>query len=275
MGRLRASVNDTFFSHNTPESFYWAGFIAADGCILGNNRMSLYLASKDKNHVEKLTKALDYDGKICYSRVRNAYGVSITSERIVMDLQRFNIFERKSLTYKFPEFVIGHNFCNHFMRGYFDGDGSFNIDSRLKTKQLRFALRGTVEFLTTYRNILETACGFEKRERSIPIESGCGNLSYSGRLKPSKIVDFLYKNSSDAIQLQRKYDVSHLSIFREKLNFNFSKKSVIGTNINDGQKIILGSMKEAESCGFRYQGISACCRGESKFHKGYTWRYAN
>src|ERR1035437_7947582 len=49
-------VNDYFFSTDTEESFYWAGFLAADGCVQkGINSdtyyISLTLSLKDKEHV--------------------------------------------------------------------------------------------------------------------------------------------------------------------------------------------------------------------------------
>ena len=37
--KRKYKFNEHFFSRNSPDSFYWAGFIAADGCLLdGRNR---------------------------------------------------------------------------------------------------------------------------------------------------------------------------------------------------------------------------------------------
>lgn len=33
-------------------------------------------------------------------------------------------------------------------------------------------------------------------------------------------------------------------------------------------------MKDTEKEGFIRSAVSTCCRGRSKYHKNYTWRYA-
>jgi hypothetical protein len=90
------------------------------------------------------------------------------------------------------------------MRGYFDGDGSWFVGPSKKTDQLFFALRGTSEFLTVYRSILEDKCGLPERSKDIRINSGIGVLEYGGNGVASKIRDFLYR---DAVTfMQRKFD---------------------------------------------------------------------
>lgn len=49
-------------------------------------------------------------------------------------------------------------------------------------------------------------------------------------------------------------------------------KKVIGTKINGNEVIIFNSMQEAQRNGFNAGGISECCSGKRKFHKGYLWR---
>lgn len=59
------NVNENFFSLDTPESFYWAGFIAADGCILKNLKvLEIGLGIKDKKHLKKFKSAIKYTGNI-------------------------------------------------------------------------------------------------------------------------------------------------------------------------------------------------------------------
>ena len=35
------------------------------------------------------------------------------------------------------------------------------------------------------------------------------------------------------------------------------------------------SVMEAGRQGFNFGNVAACCRGERKTHKGYTWKYLN
>ena len=52
------------------------------------------------------------------------------------------------------------------------------------------------------------------------------------------------------------------------------KYAVIGTSLKDGHEIHFESTQAAGRAGFSFQCVSRWCRGESKTHKGYTWRKA-
>ena len=138
--QVRHSVNHKFFSEDNENSFYWAGFLAADGNVRkrrGSCReISLALSIKDKNHIEKFINAIESTAHMGIYLVKNSKRnskwndtkkaeVKITSEQMFNDLARFNVVLRKSLIYTFPEWLIEHKLVNHYMRGYFDGDGSF------------------------------------------------------------------------------------------------------------------------------------------------------
>ena len=136
--------------------------------------------------------------------------MSITSKEIFDDLSRFNIVPRKSLIYTFPEWLINHKYVNHFMRGYFDGDGSFYVINKNKeTPQVGFSLRGTQDFLKTYRSIFESNHLVKEREKDIRINSGIGVLEYGGNKVVNNIKDFLYKDSNVCLERKRSI-VAHL-----------------------------------------------------------------
>src|ERR1035437_9666426 len=205
------SCNEAFFSQDNEDSFYWAGFIAADGCVYKRKMGESYglricLAYNDllhlinfKRHINSSATITNYGnniGKYC--------ALEITSKNIFNDLARFNIVPRKSLIYTFPEWMKVHPLKHHFMRGYNDGDGCFCIlskNNKTKIEQITFSLRGTKKFLTTYRSILEDECKIIKRETEISVNK-IGILQYGGNRVCEKIGDFLYDNSS--IYLERK-----------------------------------------------------------------------
>ena len=155
------SHNENFFSSDTPESFYWAGFIAADGCITKQKKSSsvkLYigLSVKDEQHLNRFKEAIEYTGPIKFvdslysnrTKISKQVRVSITitNTETINGLNRFGIGFRKSLTYDLPDCIKRHPFLNHFLRGYFDGDGCVSVclpcenDRRrkIKLKRLRF-----------------------------------------------------------------------------------------------------------------------------------------
>lgn len=226
--------NDDFFAHDNELSFYWAGFIAADGCIGQRTKMkngikalsesyvlSIALGIKDIKHVEKFKNDIQTTAPIGIYLVKNSKRnskwndtekaeIKITSQKIFTDLMRFNITQRKSLTYTFPEWVVEHKLLNHFLRGYFDGDGSFYINEHeIKCDQLYFCVRGTPKFLKVYRSILEKENLVTARDTEIRISSGQGVLEYGGNGVVAKISNYLYNNAT--VYLDRKYNlVEHL-----------------------------------------------------------------
>jgi intein-encoded DNA endonuclease-like protein len=127
--RKHSKIDEDYFENpNTEKSTYWAGFIAADGYIYNPNKgnsqssLTIELAIKDKKHLSKLGADLcknitDYDK-------HNSCKLRVTSNKICKDLEQYKIYQNKSLTLKFPENINNKN-IHHFIRGYFDGDGSF------------------------------------------------------------------------------------------------------------------------------------------------------
>jgi hypothetical protein len=212
---IRYSFNERFFSEDSEMVFYWAGFIAADGSLSSRNVLGIGLGMKDETHIELFRRDIKSNHPIKNYTIHNSKRnpkwndskkaeIKLSSSYLPNDLFRFNIVQRKSLTYTFPKWLITHPLLNHFMRGYFDGDGSWFVGPSKKTEQLFFSLRGTPEFLTVYRSILEDKCCLPERETDIRVNSGIGVLEYGGNGVASKIRDFLYR---DAITfMQRKFD---------------------------------------------------------------------
>jgi len=53
---LQKNLKHDCFSKQTPESDFWAGFIAADGNISDNNRISIGLSSIDQYFIQEFAK---------------------------------------------------------------------------------------------------------------------------------------------------------------------------------------------------------------------------
>src|SRR5690606_22823852 len=107
-GPVRYECNHNFFSEDTEESFYWAGFIAADGYI-NKKRLVLHigLSLKDLSLLEKFKNSIDAENPINQYLVKNSkYNpkwndtekceIEISSKQICSDLLRFNITPRKT-----------------------------------------------------------------------------------------------------------------------------------------------------------------------------------
>lgn len=172
---------------------------------------------KDKNHIERFRSYIKANHPIRESKQKerrigrkdcDKAQIALYSSYLLEDLARFNIVPRKTKIYTFPEWLVQHSLVNHFMRGYFDGDGCWNLSlaNSRKTPQLRFIVLGTPKFLETYRSILEKKCDLAQRTEAIDLVPGIGRLAYGGNGIASKIRDFLYKDAT--VFLQRKFDLA-------------------------------------------------------------------
>lgn len=226
--KISYEVDHNLFATDTEESFYLAGFIAADGCIYTHkcvepNCMRICLSKKDEKFLEILKNILKFSGPTKHAiRKLSKYNkkwndseqvfIDIYSKQMINDLKRFGIVPRKSLIYDFPEWLINHPLVHHFMRGYFDGDGSFYIASeKIKTKKygdtiqqkMCCSLRGTMNFLMSFKKVLSNSN--IKTSSSPKFNNGIEQLRYSGNKQVSKIASFLYKDFY--ICMNRKYNL--------------------------------------------------------------------
>jgi hypothetical protein len=272
---LKHVCRDDFFSTDTPESFYWAGFLAADGCLKDykNSKMvALELANKDRDHLAKFKDCIGFVGDIMTRGTRPSSIVKVSSARMFDDLHRFGLTPRKSLTLLFPEAVASSRLVNHFMRGYFDGDGCFStpINKVTGVKRLRSEVLGTHAFLSTFVKMLSDKCSLPPKR--LYVKGNVFSFSHGGTRKAIQLRDFLYENATDSIMLTRKYTIAHLPDFicRPK---SFVSNAVIATNIITGAELSFESSVAADMAGFNRHRVSDCCRGIRAGYKGHVWRY--
>lgn len=221
--RRKYKCNDAFFSQNAEDSFYVAGFLAADGWKTkkggGAYAVGLHLAKKDFKHLVRMRDLMGSNAKLMYREGKSpssdtitySYSFVIRSKQMYKDLERFNIVENKTYIYNMPEWLKTHSLVHHFLRGYIDGDGCFNIaQNKGQKKHINFSMRGTAEMLTSFNDIMVTN-GIIVNEHDISPKVGFkyaafDKLQYSGNNTCSKLYDFLYNDAT--IYLERKHDIA-------------------------------------------------------------------
>lgn len=122
-------VDSNFFKTWSPEMTYVLGFIGADGNICHSGRAhTLHIACDDKDVIEKIKVVLKYEGPVHLKPRPNgkiSHSLRICDPIIFDDLNNLGVTERKSLTFTPPK--IPEDLIRHFIRGYFDGDGSVSV----------------------------------------------------------------------------------------------------------------------------------------------------
>lgn len=142
-----------FTEIDTQEKSYILGFIFADGNICCDNAAHRYkvnftISEKDVEHIFKLREIIGSHHKVGkYHYVCNKdpyYTLEVAGKELVRQLTSHGLFPNKSLTLK-PPTTVPKRLLSHFIRGYFDGDGSICIN-RLGTPSI--AIVGTKEMMT-------------------------------------------------------------------------------------------------------------------------------
>lgn len=209
----KKSLDENYFSRNTKASYYWAGFLAADGWIEGiRNRVGLALKAEDIGHLEKFKEAVGSSHDICPFMNNTAYRIRFNSEIMVRDLQdKFNITPAKTNIYTMP-YIEEDYLLLEFLRGYIEGDGSFT-----KTASGRVALSlcsARKEFLEEFKDICEILIN-RNISQDITLNINPKGQVFNLRfiLDDSKdLINLLYKNSTKATRLDRKFAVASLVI---------------------------------------------------------------
>ena len=206
--------NRNFFNKiNSEQSAYFLGFMMADGCVSRNGRFRFGLKNtKDNfNIIKNFLKFLKAKNKIHTSHYYKIFknkkkyfstvSIEITSKNLVEDLIKHGCVPKKSLILRFPK-TVPKKFINHFIRGYFDGDGhiGFYKDKKNRTSST-FSLAGTKYFLKECQKFF-IKNGLTKtrlyRVRNIY------TMNYGGRLNCKYIYGILYKNANLFLKRKKK-----------------------------------------------------------------------
>lgn len=200
---------DYFHSPNL-ENCYWAGFIAADGCIhQGGKHISIKLSSKDQAHLELLMENVGYSGRT-YSGKSNLSGKQhgyatlfiSNAQKWVHDLQNnFGIGPQKSLTYTHPENLTDEQSLA-FIKGYIDGDGHISLAPRP-----RIGAIGTLETLTWIQQHFDRIAPAQSLNKLVAKPrkiKGCNGYYYEvGHKRAERIISMLRKIPTP--RLERKW----------------------------------------------------------------------
>lgn len=194
-----------FYDINSVDKAYWLGFLYADGCVV-EKKNEIFCSQKSKEHLVKFQQAIEaINHKIVkvkdnrFSQECIYYRFAIKDKQLCKDLIRWGCVPNKSLILsKIPN--IPREYVSHFLRGYFDGDGSLHYLKNTNNYRMSFTC-GSKEFLEDIRHELQ------KDNLSIRKDTNKNvyQLRISGRKQVKKILDYLYKDSNQNIRLDKKY----------------------------------------------------------------------
>jgi hypothetical protein len=202
-----------FFDTLNERSAYWLGFIMADGGVYKTstlykspNRLTLNVSVKDEGHLQKFINDIRSTAKIETYIPKGTYStapmsrVSINSVGLCRSLNNYGVVERKTgkecLPHNIPDKLV-----RHFVRGYFDGDGTIVVYS--ERYRSYFSIIGNRAILSYIQVHLVSDCGlnYTKLTKEPDVE-GLYYLAYGGRQQLQRIYDYLYSGAD--VFLERK-----------------------------------------------------------------------
>lgn len=201
------TINENFFDKWTPQAAYIFGFFCSDGNVAtSGTHCSLHIHKKDIELIKAIKKTMQSTHPI--EITGNYLHFRIYNKRIARRLIEFGCIPRKSLVLRFPK--LPEKYLKHFVRGYFDGDGSihFNKPNVIKIR----LLGGTYEFTRILQEKLFLQLKLRKHE--IKKHHNIFLFEYYGN-DARKFCSWIYSEKGNLF-LRRKYErfVSHIDLRR-------------------------------------------------------------
>ena len=214
MGIPKYYINQYYFDTINERQAYYLGLLYADGNHYRSNRkyvVRLALHYKDKSILDTFNIDLEHTKPIRSNR--NMLEIEISNKYMSNRFLELGLIPNKTFKLVFPTW-LDVNLTNHFIRGYFDGDGSigfyksFNPRSKTSYRTGRFSIVSTEKFCNSildifYKNNLILNCKLKTRfkERN----NNTRTIDVGGNIQVKKILDYIYKNAT--VYLERKYKI--------------------------------------------------------------------
>ena len=120
------TVNHNFLDVPGPEQAWFAGLMAADGCIQGPSRFRLALAEADWELLEECKRLVAPANKLCLNAIQPKHvqpvkALTVYSGPLVAKLTGWNVVPRKTNGLELPD--VPDTLLPAFLRGFMDGDG--------------------------------------------------------------------------------------------------------------------------------------------------------
>lgn len=204
--------NKEFFKTWSFEMSYILGFLFADGYVFKNPRGSCYFCfiSTDKEIIVKIRNILQSNHKIGIrkkgSNWKDAYVLQIGSKKLFRDLNKFGIIQNKSLVINFPD--VPKKYLGHFVRGYFDGDGSVNLGKYWRKDRNKWKWEFTTRFTSGSKRFIESLQNRLKKYMlgGYMYKKRGGYELVFARHDSVALYNLMYDNVESNVFLERKYN---------------------------------------------------------------------
>lgn len=205
-------VEDYFNTIDSQLKAYFLGLIITDGCIYSKNgrtpSVSLTLQKNDAYLIDRFIKEI-HSNKVVTTDGRGCCEVAINSSKMVSDLHKYGVQERKSLQAIFPS-NLPIDYYPSLLRGIIDGDGSISFYARKGRKCHTKAIRlcsGNEKFLLDIVGFLHRVVDIDTVNVYRDKEN-LWSIAYRKTASLLKLIDYLYSGAE--IYMKRKKELCDL-----------------------------------------------------------------
>lgn len=217
-------INENFFEDiNTPGKAYILGYLAADGCVYKRENhvgmLSVTCKSNDVELLQIINREMESEYIISNSYKKNILkngelalysSLQINSDKICNDLAKYNIVPKKTWIYS-PIDLKNDKLNWHFIRGYFDGDGSVyktpNVSGKITPSSYRITITcndETAQWLNTFFQNHEIISHIYQDHRD-KYSNNLYNVQVRRCDSLERLFYQMYKDSRE-LRLERKYN---------------------------------------------------------------------
>lgn len=193
-------LNVNFFKEiDTEEKAYFLGLIFADGCVFKNSDknnsllVSIQLQKQDGYLIEKFKEVTKAPRKIVIDKRDGSKSITIVNNVFVNNLINHGVKIHKENRVFIP---INSSLQHHFIRGLFDGDGSF-----YRTNHFNLMLCGYSYFHDIYNFIIKT---LNMNSVKVSFTDNTYNCRWGSQKDVMNFANYIYKDAT--IYLERKFN---------------------------------------------------------------------
>lgn len=207
------SIDDNFFKTQSHDMAYILGLLASDGNVAKNeNGIFLELEKTDEYLLKEINKLTNNSRPIKYYTHKHPDGTETNAAKLQVwsaewkkDLSVYNIVPAKTNILK-PPYFLNKKYYISYLKGYFDGDGSFYFNLNKYKWNISFC-GASYEVISWIRNVFINLYGIavgkiEKRT----LESGNDffRIAISGKENVKRVYQMWYQEETSSICLLRK-----------------------------------------------------------------------
>ena len=273
-------MNNNFFKViDTEQKAYVLGFFYADGYNNQNDgaKIEINLAAIDEEILHKISACLECNVPLLRIEAYKKDGytrqdkICIRFRNRVMsdDLAALGAHQAKSLDCVFPNLnQVPEHLLNHFIRGYFDGDGWVTYNK--KRNDINIGFCGSHSFIETLNEILNNK--FHSTVRTYK-QDKISRVAYAGSNITKNIHEWMYEDATIFLERKMNSYTEYLKIFKSKKKFypKITKCDLSGNVLQEYESTIEAEQKNP---GTNRANIWKCCAGKYAHSNGFRWVFS-